>query len=117
MKNSKNIQNKTIEERYQKKTQHEHILLRPDTYMDSIKNDIIKIYVYNDELNKIVSSQLISSPSQSLKSWVKHLSSHYLPTRVWQLGQLSFRGSSILDFSSFVSVLFLRVVTAGKTCS
>ena len=40
---SKNNQSKTIEERYQKKTQHEHILLRPDTYMDSIKNDNIKL--------------------------------------------------------------------------
>ena len=50
---------KTIEERYQKKTQHEHILLRPDTYMDSIKNDNIKIYVYNEELNKITFEEKI----------------------------------------------------------
>lgn len=53
MKNSKKTQNKTIEERYQKKTQHEHILLRPDTYMDSIKNDNIKLYIFNEELQKI----------------------------------------------------------------
>jgi DNA topoisomerase-2 len=50
---SKNNQSKTIEERYQKKTQHEHILLRPDTYMDSIKNDNIKLYIFNEEMQKI----------------------------------------------------------------
>ena len=42
-----------IEDKYQKKTQHEHILIRPDTYMDTIKNDKLKIYIFDDNKNKI----------------------------------------------------------------
>ena len=30
---------KTLEEIYQKKTQYEHILLRPDTYVGSVVHD------------------------------------------------------------------------------
>ena len=38
---------KTVEERYQKKTQLEHILLRPDTYVGSIESTVESIYVFN----------------------------------------------------------------------
>ncbi len=38
---------KTVEERYQKKTQLEHILLRPDSYVGSIDSTTEKIFVYN----------------------------------------------------------------------
>ena len=48
-----------IEDKYQKKTQHEHILIRPDTYMDTIKNDKLKIYIFDDNKNKIVLDERI----------------------------------------------------------
>lgn len=44
-----NIQTKkTIEETYQKKTQLEHILLRPDTYVGSIEKHSQPLWVYED---------------------------------------------------------------------
>ncbi|KAE8670742.1 DNA topoisomerase 2 [Hibiscus syriacus] len=50
--NNANIKaSKTIEETYQKKTQLEHILLRPDTYIGSIEQHAQKLWVYeNDEM-------------------------------------------------------------------
>ncbi|KAL2939910.1 DNA topoisomerase 2 [Bienertia sinuspersici] len=44
---------KTIEEMYQKKTQLEHILLRPDTYIGSIEKHDQALWVY-DSSNKMV---------------------------------------------------------------
>jgi DNA topoisomerase-2 len=38
---------KSIEKVYQKKTQLEHILLRPDTYIGSIELQKDKLWVYN----------------------------------------------------------------------
>ncbi|KAI3983053.1 hypothetical protein MKX01_035334 [Papaver californicum] len=43
---SKNQKGKTIEEMYQKKTQLEHILLRPDTYVGSIEKHTQRLWVY-----------------------------------------------------------------------
>ncbi|KAL4291801.1 hypothetical protein GQ457_14G024050 [Hibiscus cannabinus] len=50
--NNANINaSKTIEETYQKKSQLEHILLRPDTYIGSIEQHAQKLWVYeNDEM-------------------------------------------------------------------
>ncbi|GAU18535.1 hypothetical protein TSUD_325240 [Trifolium subterraneum] len=49
--NATNIPSKTIEEMYQKKTQLEHILLRPDTYVGSIEKHTQNLWVYeNDEM-------------------------------------------------------------------
>lgn len=45
--------NKTIEETYKKKSQLEHILLRPDTYIGSIERDAQKLWVFNTELEKL----------------------------------------------------------------
>jgi DNA topoisomerase-2 len=39
---------KTIEEMYQKKTQLEHILLRPDTYIGSVEKHTAQLWVYED---------------------------------------------------------------------
>jgi len=39
---------KTIEEMYQKKTQLEHILLRPDTYIGSVEKHTQPLWVYED---------------------------------------------------------------------
>ncbi|KAG2241613.1 hypothetical protein Bca52824_090186 [Brassica carinata] len=41
--------NKTIEEMYQKKSQLEHILLRPDTYIGSIEKHTQTLWVYEHE--------------------------------------------------------------------
>ena len=40
---------KTIEEKYQEKTLHEHILTRPDSYLGSTKPDNIKLWTFNEE--------------------------------------------------------------------
>ncbi|XP_004499912.1 DNA topoisomerase 2 [Cicer arietinum] len=49
--NATNIPSKTIEEMYQKKTQLEHILLRPDTYVGSIEKHTQNLWIYeNDEM-------------------------------------------------------------------
>lgn len=49
---------KTIEEIYQKKTQLEHILLRPDTYVGSIESTNQQLYVFDNNLKKIVSKNI-----------------------------------------------------------
>ncbi|KAK1401008.1 putative DNA topoisomerase II [Heracleum sosnowskyi] len=46
---------KTIEETYQKKTQLEHILLRPDTYIGSIEKHTTSQWVYEDSEMKLCS--------------------------------------------------------------
>ena len=40
-------QKQTIEQIYQKKTQLEHILLRPDTYIGSVEYDRQLLWVYD----------------------------------------------------------------------
>lgn len=42
-------ENKTIEEIYQKKTQLEHILLRPDTYIGSIEAEEQEMWIFDSE--------------------------------------------------------------------
>lgn len=46
-------QGKNLEDIYQKKTQKEHILLRPDTYIGSVEIEQQEMWVY-DESGKIV---------------------------------------------------------------
>jgi DNA topoisomerase-2 len=55
-KNTNSSNTKSIEEQFKKKTLHEHILdpNTAETYIGSIHNDIINIYVYDDLENKIV---------------------------------------------------------------
>ncbi|KAJ3035696.1 DNA topoisomerase 2 [Rhizophlyctis rosea] len=43
------IEGKTIEEIYQKKTQLEHILLRPDTYIGSTEKQAVNMWVYEND--------------------------------------------------------------------
>ncbi|VFQ77766.1 unnamed protein product [Cuscuta campestris] len=43
-----NTNGKTIEETYQKKTQLEHILLRPDTYIGSVEKHVQNLWVWED---------------------------------------------------------------------
>ena len=55
----KTLNNLTIEEQFKKKTHHEHILdpTTADSYIGSIHNDIIPIYVYDEEENMIVKKE------------------------------------------------------------
>jgi DNA topoisomerase-2 len=47
-------QQDAIEDIYQKKTQLEHILLRPDTYIGSVEMYQQELWVYDKETEKIV---------------------------------------------------------------
>lgn len=49
----------SIEEIYQKKTQHQHILDLPDSYIGGVCNDLKETYVYDNETNKIVSKDIM----------------------------------------------------------
>jgi hypothetical protein len=50
MSSKKNVKNNTttnsisIEEQFKKKSQHQHILDIPDTYIGSVQNDLMNIY-------------------------------------------------------------------------
>ncbi|CAD2106595.1 DNA topoisomerase 2, putative [Plasmodium vinckei] len=54
--------NKTIEERYQKKSQIEHILLRPDTYIGSVEMHTQQLWVWNKEKNRMVQKNITYVP-------------------------------------------------------
>jgi DNA topoisomerase-2 len=45
---------KTIEQKYLSMSQEQHILMRPDTYIGDTQLLSDSMYVFNDELNKIV---------------------------------------------------------------
>ena len=48
----------TIEEQYVKKSLHQHILDLPDTYIGSVQNDLINIYTFDEEENKIIKKDI-----------------------------------------------------------
>lgn len=54
--------NKTIEERYQKKSQLEHILLRPDTYIGSTEMHTQFLWVWNKEKGRMVQKNITFVP-------------------------------------------------------
>ncbi|XP_031273762.1 DNA topoisomerase 2 [Pistacia vera] len=53
---------KTIEEMYQKKSQLEHILLRPDTYIGSIEKHTQMLWVYDEEAKTMVQRSISYVP-------------------------------------------------------
>ena len=53
---------KTIEETYQKKSQLEHILLRPDTYIGSTEPLQEEMFVYDSDENVIVNKTITYTP-------------------------------------------------------
>ncbi|KAG7161707.1 DNA topoisomerase 2-like [Homarus americanus] len=53
---------KTVETVYQKKTQLEHILLRPDTYIGSVEYATDMMWVYDNETEKIVQKEISYVP-------------------------------------------------------
>uniref|UniRef100_A0A1X7UJI5 DNA topoisomerase (ATP-hydrolyzing) n=1 Tax=Amphimedon queenslandica TaxID=400682 RepID=A0A1X7UJI5_AMPQE len=52
----------SVERIYQKKTQLEHILLRPDSYVGSVEEASDLLWVYDDERNAIVQRQITYVP-------------------------------------------------------
>ena len=50
---SSKTKTKSIEEKYQKKTHHEHILELPDTYIGSVEKDKAMMWVFNEETDKM----------------------------------------------------------------
>ena len=52
----------SVERIYQKKTQLEHILLRPDTYVGSIEETTKQMWVYDDESEAIVCKTITFVP-------------------------------------------------------
>ena len=53
---------KTVEEIYQKKTQLEHILLRPDTYIGSVERLTEVKFVLDEQTDRIVSREITFTP-------------------------------------------------------
>jgi len=53
---------KTIEETYQKKTPHEHVLCRPDTYVGSVEPMTEKMFVYDHDQEAIVNKTITYTP-------------------------------------------------------
>jgi DNA topoisomerase-2 len=54
---------KTVEQIYQKKTQTEHILLRPDTYVGSVEKQDDQMWVWNSEKSEMESRYLSYVPA------------------------------------------------------
>lgn len=52
----------SVERIYQRKTQLEHILLRPDTYVGSVEETSENMYVFDEEKNAIVKRQVTFVP-------------------------------------------------------
>ena len=62
-KSKKSKSNKvTIEETYQKLTQHEHILKEPDMWIGSVHKDKIEMRVLDETTNKVVPREIEFTP-------------------------------------------------------
>jgi len=59
---AKNNKKKTVEETYQKKSQLEHILLRPDTYIGSVEPLTEPMFIYDEDQNAIVNKTITYTP-------------------------------------------------------
>ncbi|CAE8621271.1 unnamed protein product, partial [Polarella glacialis] len=53
---------KTIEQIYQKKSQLEHILLRPDTYVGSIEQQKERLWVFDETKGKMIQKEITFVP-------------------------------------------------------
>nr|ASK50299.1 DNA topoisomerase 2 [Eyprepocnemis plorans] len=58
----KNVKNMTVEKIYQKKSQLEHILLRPDTYIGSVEPVTELMWVYDPEQEMMVQREITYVP-------------------------------------------------------
>ena len=61
-KSLKEVDVKTVEEKYKKYELLEHILALPDTYIGSIESQKINSYVFNTETNKMDTDELTYIP-------------------------------------------------------
>ena len=61
-KKSSNAKEKTIEQMYQKKTQLEHILLRPDTYIGSTEPTTQSMFVLHADSGRIIHKTITYTP-------------------------------------------------------
>ena len=52
------LSNVELTKKYQKKTDKQHILDNPDTYIGSIENIMSNTYIYNEKDNKIIDSEI-----------------------------------------------------------
>ena len=59
---------RTIEQIYQKKSQLEHILLRPDTYVGSVERQMQSMWVFDSE-----SSQMVYRPVTFVSNCVEYI--------------------------------------------
>lgn len=59
---NKTSKKKTVEEMYQKKTQLEHILIRPDTYIGSVEPLTQAMFILDEGSNRIVNRQTTYTP-------------------------------------------------------
>ena len=53
----------TIEEMYQKKTQREHILDRPDSYVGSVEKDEMVMWVFSEQVQRLVKKKVEIVPA------------------------------------------------------
>jgi len=49
----------TIEEKYTKLSQHDHILTRPDTYIGDINGKQLSMWIFSENENKIIKKEII----------------------------------------------------------
>jgi DNA topoisomerase-2 len=61
-KKATNAKRLSVERIYQKKSQLEHILLRPDTYIGSVEKATEKMWVYDNEAEKFVNREITFVP-------------------------------------------------------
>jgi hypothetical protein len=59
---TKNAKKKTVEETYQKKSQLEHILLRPDTYVGSVEPITEQMFIYDEVEDAIINKTITYTP-------------------------------------------------------
>lgn len=87
-------ENKTIEQRYQKKTPIEHILLRPESYIGSVQLDSQTVWVWNEEDQRMVYKQITFAPGlfKIFGTWFKEC----INCDVQEVGSISF-GSLLSD--------------------
>lgn len=52
----------SVERIYQKKTQREHILLRPDSYIGATESTVKSMWVWDEETRSIVMKEITYSP-------------------------------------------------------
>lgn len=58
----KNTKSKSVEERFQKKSQREHVLIRPDMYIGSITPENVEMWVYDNDTNLIIKKMITYVP-------------------------------------------------------